>query len=146
MMLRRTTRSILQVRGPKHTVNVQYKMCTNLGSETAEKVTLGSIDPNRRLGIVFTCTVCQHRCGKTFSYLSYTKGVVIITCPGCSKHHLIADNLGWFRDQPVNIEILAKERGQEVRRITDVKELADEEDVEGLDRMLDRLKTPEQSE
>ena len=30
--------------------------------------------------------------------------------------HLIADNLGWFRDEGVNIEQLMKEKGKKVYR------------------------------
>jgi hypothetical protein len=31
--------------------------------------------------------------------------------------HLIADNLGWFEDQPVNVETLAARTGQSVQRV-----------------------------
>lgn len=44
-------------------------------------------------------------------------GVVIIKCPSCENNHLIADHLGWFRDESVNIEDLVKEKGQDVVRI-----------------------------
>ena len=57
---------------------------------------LGEIE--RKLAIIYTCTVCNHRSSKTFSRLSYEKGVVIIKCPECNSNHLIADNLGWFED------------------------------------------------
>lgn len=31
--------------------------------------------------------------------------------------HLIADNLGWFEDEPVNVETLAARAGQSVQRV-----------------------------
>ena len=43
-------------------------------------------------------------------------GVVLIRCEGCDNLHLIADNLGWFRDENVNIEQLMKEQGKKVYR------------------------------
>ena len=65
----------------------------------------------------FTCNKCNTRGGKTFSKDSYQKGVVLIRCDGCDSLHLVADNLGWFRDAPVNIEQIMKEKNEGVTRI-----------------------------
>lgn len=48
---------------------------------------------------------------------SYTEGVVIIKCDGCQNNHLIADNLGWFRDGSVNIEDLMREKKDELKKL-----------------------------
>ena len=39
--------------------------------------------------IAFTCNKCKTRVFKTFSKHAYTKGLVIITCPGCKVCKII---------------------------------------------------------
>lgn len=74
--------------------------------------------------IMFTCEVCQGKSVKSFSKNSYHKGVVLIRCEGCDKIHLIADNLGWFEDKPVNIEDIMKRKNKSMIKITDNAEVA----------------------
>lgn len=64
--------------------------------------------------MAFTCSKCETKQARTFSKDSYTKGVVLLRCGGCDSLHLIADNLGWFRDSKTNIEDLMKEKGDKV--------------------------------
>ena len=54
--------------------------------------------------MAYTCGVCSTKQARTFSKDSYNKGVVLIRCEGCDNLHLVADNLGWFRDKNTNIE------------------------------------------
>lgn len=68
------------------------------------------------------------------SKLAYTKGVVLIECPGCQNRHLIADNLGWFRDSRTTVEDLIREKGEAVRKI-----VVDEHGIERISDLLEWL-------
>jgi len=54
---------------------------------------------------------------KVVSKSSYESGVVLVKCNCCDKHHLIADNMGWFGNRGDNIETILAERGEEVQRL-----------------------------
>lgn len=75
--------------------------------------------------MLFTCNHCEAKNSKKFNKKAYHDGVVLIRCDGCDKLHLIADNLGWFRDQKTNIETLAKESGTNFVKIEDHPELSE---------------------
>ena len=64
--------------------------------------------------MAYTCGKCDRKQARTFSKDSYTKGVVLLRCEGCDSLHLVADNLGWFRDGKTNIEDLMREKGESV--------------------------------
>ena len=64
--------------------------------------------------MAYTCSVCETKQARTFAKDAYTKGVVLMRCEGCDKLHLIADNLGWFRDESVNIEQIMAERANQL--------------------------------
>jgi len=73
---------------------------------------------------MFTCEVCETKAVKSFSKQSYKEGVVLIRCEGCDKIHLIADNLGWFEDKPVNIEELMQRKNKKMMKISENPEIA----------------------
>lgn len=79
--------------------------------------TLKVDDP--QLMIAFTCKKCDTRSSHTFSKQSYTKGTVLIQCPGCKNRHLIADNLNIFKDQKFSLEDVLKAKGESVATTTD---------------------------
>ncbi|EIW79038.1 zf-DNL-domain-containing protein [Coniophora puteana RWD-64-598 SS2] len=97
---------------------------SSLSVSSSEPVKIDPLEP--RYSMTFTCTAedCdRHRSTHTFTKRAYQTGIVIIQCPGCQNRHLIADNLGWFKDSTEegklsNIEDILKARGEQVRRGT----------------------------
>ena len=64
----------------------------------------------------FTCNQCQTPSIRSFTKHAYHKGVVLVRCGGCEGIHLVADNIGWFDDKPINVETMHE--GQ-VKRVVD---------------------------
>mmetsp|Transcript_7276 Transcript_7276/g.14437 ORF Transcript_7276/g.14437 Transcript_7276/m.14437 type:complete len:246 (-) Transcript_7276:617-1354(-) len=84
------------------------------------KVELGEV-VKPMMSMIFTCNVCETRQMRSFSKLAYEKGIVIVNCKGCKYKHLIADNIGWYRDWlhkgDQNVEDMMKRKGVDVPRL-----------------------------
>ncbi|CEG63113.1 Putative Zf-DNL-domain-containing protein [Rhizopus microsporus] len=113
-----------------------HTQCARLEQQTAVNDELSEEEKatKRQMLIGFTCKVCEERSHHVMSKLAYTKGVVLIQCPGCKNRHLIADNLGWFRDSKTTVEDLVKEKGEAIRKV-----IVDEHGVERMGDLLEWL-------
>jgi len=92
---------------PKHSYFYLFREFSSeiKDNNVQSRVPLGNVNTSgepARMGIQFRCKVCDHTLQKTFTRQSYEHGVVIIRCDSCSNLHLIADNLGWFKDLTQN--------------------------------------------
>jgi protein import protein ZIM17 len=70
-----------------------------------------------RFELQFTCNVCDAPNSHSISRHAYSKGTVLVTCPGCQSAHVIADNLNWIEDDFRNIEEYMARRGTPVTRL-----------------------------
>ena len=70
-----------------------------------------------RFEMQFTCNVCEAPNSHSISRHAYTKGTVLVTCPGCQSSHLIADNLNWIEDDFKNLEEYMAKQGTPVTRV-----------------------------
>ena len=120
-----------------------------LPSNTSDPVKAEQPD-EPKYSLTFTCKVpeCDERTSHMFSKRAYHHGIVIIQCPKCKNRyavptertavcpcssnnrlthggwsrHLIADNLGWFKDERTgqgslrNIEEIMRSKGQQVTK------------------------------
>jgi protein import protein ZIM17 len=86
----------------------------------------------------FTCNKCETQSIRSFTKHAYHKGVVMVRCGGCEAIHLIADNIGWFEDKPVNVETMHPGK---VQRVSDQAAI-----VSFLQKAFDEEKTPKKEE
>ena len=81
------------------------------------------------MAIVFTCTAeietkeqvkrsCGTRAVRMFTKHAYHHGVVLVRCPQCESLHLIADRLGYFGDESMDVEKLMALKGESVKTVT----------------------------
>lgn len=100
--------------------SINARLCTATtirhNSNTPAASPTSPLPDDRRLSLTFTCKVCNHRSTHEFAKSSYDNGVVLVQCPSCENRHLIADRLGWFKDNKggVGLEEIMKERGDEI--------------------------------
>lgn len=120
------------LRAPLLVPSFRYNSSKN-GDHTNDKTATLKVD-QPQLMIAFTCNKCETRSSHTFSKQAYTKGSVLIQCPGCKNRHLIADNLKIFRDNNVNLEDILKAKGESVATTTD--DLAFEDIPESLRKTI----------
>jgi DNL zinc finger len=111
----------------------------DIPNEGHDWVVPGAITGGKKLAAVFTCKVCETRSIKQFTEQAYTSGVVIVRCPGCQNQHVLADRLGYFDDQPIDLDRIARENGESLTTITSSG--GDDDDVAELD--LARLLGPD---
>jgi len=100
----------------------ERKFCTSPFLSSSDSVggrlELGTFDePITKMQLQYTCKVCGTRNSKVISKQAYTKGVVIVKCDGCQNNHLIADNLGWWKDIGAkNVEEILASKGEKVQK------------------------------
>lgn len=100
-------------------------------SDKTKPQKVGSLQVDKpMLMIAFTCKRCDTRSSHTMSKQAYTKGTVLIQCPGCKNRHLIADHLKIFNDDHITIEDIMNAKGESVSLTTN--DLAFEDVPESL--------------
>ncbi|CEP25015.1 Mitochondrial protein import protein ZIM17 AltName: Full=Hsp70-interacting protein in mitochondria; Flags: Precursor [Cyberlindnera jadinii] len=94
-------------------VSNRYQSSSTDGSSAKLKI------DEPQMMIAFTCKKCDTRSSHVMSKQAYTKGTVLITCPGCKGRHLIADHLKIFSDDRITIQDILSAKGESVSQNTD---------------------------
>jgi len=68
--------------------------------------------------MVFTCAKCETRTARRVSKAAFHEGTVLVRCPGCLNLHVVADRLGFFSDEALGAEALARVGGADGLELT----------------------------
>jgi len=68
--------------------------------------------------MMMTCDKCSTKQSVTFTKTAYYFGTIFVRCQGCPTVHLVADNLGWYSDEKLNIEKIMERKGDSIKFIT----------------------------
>jgi DNL zinc finger len=104
----------------------------------------GAVKGGRKLALIYTCAVCETRAIKQFTERAYRHGVVIATCPGCRRQHLIADHLGYFDSDKAafDLESLVLQQGHSFQTVKTQDDMAQVslQDIVGKAKMDELLR------
>ncbi|XP_055338567.1 DNL-type zinc finger protein-like [Paramacrobiotus metropolitanus] len=106
--------------------NTVLRYCSTYSTEKLRESSQPLTKVDTKIALGFTCKPCGQRTHRLISRAGYEIGLVVIKCSNCNNYHLIADNLGVFKDLAPgvkNIEDILAEKGESIRKHLETDEV-----------------------